>query len=150
MKTCSIKTLIFVLIILMMKKILLVSVLIFVSYTIKAQDSTKHYAHMAFGGSVGNYVGYCGSVNYIYDNKVSLQIALSNQKRFIDTFPSEFNAFIRLKTYELMVGKVFELNKTKSARLNLQIGAANSIFASTVNWKKIKNPPLFFHQKIYV
>ena len=128
-----------------MKKIILLLCFLTVM-TVNAQFSRKHFLFQNSGISIGNYYGGNTGLNYIYNEKYSLELGFSYHVRKAKLQPDDyipgFEALFFILTaprddiisYKLLVGKIKSLNKSGTLRLNLKGGFAYSNVMKTINW----------------
>jgi hypothetical protein len=113
----------------MKMKVLLL--LMFSCFSAQAQFFSKNYFYANAGASLGNYGGVHLGLNYIYNNKHSLQLGLSSlaHKPFERNYELTENGKVPLQeirgilSYELLYGRVLKLNWS---RLNFRGGVIYS------------------------
>jgi len=124
-----------------MKTLLLIAAISFITYTSQAQWSfrflsqERHFLYSSGDYIVGNQNGGKVSLNYVYDNKYTVNVGFSATMKDEAQLPNEIlksatelipanaaPAFTNSENIHLMVGRVFNLNEAKTIRFILQGG----------------------------
>ena len=128
-----------------MREIILI-LLLTISYNhAKAQFSENHALYGSGEINFGNYFGIDLSVNYVFQEKYSLQLGyvgnIRNGKSIPENYRSGLFGFInpydQLETYKISVGKIYKLNTKGSIRANLLFGIGITNIREPTNWQRI-------------
>jgi hypothetical protein len=112
--------------------------------------SDKHNIYLRNGISTGTYsVGYKLDLNYVYDNKYSLQTGYSGFFQQAENEPDDYSigvlelftfgltrAYDQVHNYNLLAGRVFVLNEKETLRFHVRGGAAYSRRLIPENWSE--------------
>ena len=131
-----------------MKHILLIFFL-FVSTLAHAQWSDNNFIYMKGEASGGNYFGVRLGLHYIHKDKYALQLSYSSFIRIANSLPKGYGGGIfslftfgattpldQIDSYELLAGKVMQLDGDEKLRLQLKSGLAYSFITEPINWQK--------------
>lgn len=111
----------------------------------KYKYSKKHYLYTTGDVVVGNYKGGCLGINYIYNDKYSLQFGFSATSKEVSSLPSGYLKSSEnqipsnynlpnenLESFNLMLGRVFNLDSKKKVRIIVQGGPGFSTIREPV------------------
>lgn len=117
-----------------------------------AQFAEKHAIY--FSGEVGggNYFNIDLDLNYVFKENYSLQIGLTGNFRKAVSKPDDyFGGLIKtvfflglagpkdqMETYHISLGKIVNLNKSRTIRANLLFGVGHTTITEPENWKKVE------------
>ena len=127
-------------------------ILIFLCFTVKAQDTSKHPLFYVNGGlSMGNFSGGQAGINFAVENRFSLQLEYSGILRKAKEKPEDYSAgmlsiFVlfangpvdKINSIRFMAGKIVTINPTGKTKLNLKAGFSYSTYSESYNF--IKDP----------
>ena len=116
---------------------------------VSAQEVEKHLVYYSNEANIGNYIGFSGDINYIYNEKYSAKIGVISNIRRPKNQPSDYSAGLgELLTFGLIgpfetmagvnfqVGKIYYLNSRRNTRLNASIGIGYTKLEVVENWQK--------------
>lgn len=130
-----------------LKFILLIFVL-----QLNAQSSEKNAIYVTGGLNAGNFWGGNLNLNYVLNEKYSFQAGISGLFRESKSKPEDFSSGIvgflslglsnilyldEMENYQLLAGKIFMLNRSNTARLNLAGGIGYTVLTEPTNWKRV-------------
>ena len=132
------------------KAFLFTSIFSFFSINISnAQEVEKHLIYYSNEANIGNFIGFSGDLNYIYNEKYSAKIGVISNIRRSPNEPSDYNAglanlvtfgligpFETLAGVNLQVGKIYYLTSKRNSRLNASIGIGYTTLEVVENWQK--------------
>lgn len=132
-----------------MKKLILI-LLVTISYNhANAQFSENHAIYGSGEINFGNYFGIDLNVNYVYQEKYSLQLGITGNLRAGKSRPEDYrsglaqamflglaNPYDQLDTYKISVGKIYKLNEKGSIRANLLFGIGITSIREPYNWQR--------------
>lgn len=117
--------------------------------TSTAQEVEKHLAYYSNEINIGNFIGYSGDINYIYNEKYSAKIGFIGNIRRSTNEPSDyrngavgfltfglFGPFETMGAVNLQVGKIYYLNSKRNTRLNASIGIGYTSVKVAENWEE--------------
>ncbi|WP_010136202.1 hypothetical protein [Ochrovirga pacifica] len=95
---------------------------------------------------MGNYLGMFWDVNYIYKDKYSFTIAQQLQLNYANQRPDDmvssedwFNFDLDVVlSHRLLVGRIYNFDKNRRSRLNLQVGLAYNLVEEPKNYRKTR------------
>lgn len=138
-----------------MKKLVAAACLILFSTTAKAQFFDSHAVYASSRISLGNYVGASVNLNYVYQEKHSLKAGLSGLIRSAASMPNDYSGgllnvivlgllspFDDLESYELLYGRIVQMNEARTIRFNIRGGLVYSTYRTPTNW--VKNNDSFY------
>ena len=127
----------------------------FSTNTSSAQEVEKHLIYYSNEINIGNYFGYSGDVNYVYNEKFSAKIGFSGNLRKSPDQPSNYSpglagvlTFVMSMARDtivdthLQVGRIYYLNSKRNTRLNAAIGVAYTTIHTIENWQEGGNGTL--------
>jgi len=129
-----------------MKKIVFVILLCNSIHLANAQNEAltfdeNHFIYLGLQGGIGNYYtpSYSIDLNYVYKCKYSAKLLYSEIDSKPKDYPNDHRPFKQgldptenLRTLELLVGRVFNLNKAGTIRANLSAGVGYAIYRKAV------------------
>lgn len=133
-----------------MKRLLFI--LLFSSWLcpVNAQFWDNNFIYYSGDVNYGNYFGADINLNYIYKSNYSFKIGQTFNIRKARTQPESYVPGLfgmfretfgypldQLENYSVSAGKIFNLNDTRTLRLNLSIGAGYTVIKEPHNWQKI-------------
>ena len=99
--------------------------------------------------NIGNYRGGDLNLNLLIKESYSIKIGFIDNSRKSKLTPDDYSPGLggillfgltdprdKLTVYELSVGKIYKLNKTENARVNLSLGVGYTIIREPENWKR--------------
>ncbi|WP_051205316.1 hypothetical protein [Salinimicrobium xinjiangense] len=114
----------------------------------QAQEEQKHSFYVSGELGFGNYYGLDFSYNYLYKEKYSFKLGYIGNIRKAETLPHDytsglFNALLlgfgtpvdQLKHFQLGAGRIYNLNKKATIRVNLSVGLGYSTIKEPGNWQ---------------
>lgn len=117
-----------------------------------AQQVPTHQIYGGVEGQIGNYLGVDAHLNYVYNQRTSLQVGYAFLFRESENKPADFaNGLENLVTLGLnepfdqwhqvytTIGRIYPLNQKGTIRLNAQAGVSVSIRQAPQNFTSI-NP----------
>lgn len=125
-----------------MKKSLTTLWILTFSLQLTAQFSEKNAIYLSLDVVAGNYSGANLNLNYIYHEKISFQAGWSGYSRKAKSpsgySPGVFGTFAaprdEMLGYQLLIGRVFVLNRYGTSRLNLSGGIGITTVNEPTNW----------------
>lgn len=121
---------------------------VFCTLNSAAQEVEKHLVYLSNELNIGNYFGYSGDLNYIYNEKYSAKIGIIGNIRRSQNEPSDYRpglvgllSFGIIGPYEtigsvnLQVGRIYYLNSKRNTRLNAAIGIGFTNIRTVENWQ---------------
>lgn len=137
-----------------MKRIISIFILLLFVLKVNAQFSEKNAIYLTGGLNLGNFLGMNLNLNYILNNNYSFQAGISGLFREPKSIPEDFNQGIvglftlglsnflyydEMDNYQILVGKIFKLNKSNTTRFNIAGGIGYSHLTEAINWKPVTN-----------
>lgn len=132
-----------------MKKTICLFILLLFFLNLNAQFSEKNAIYLIGELNAGNFGGGNSSLNYVFDNKYSFQAGISGLYRESKSKPADFSSgMIRIfgssssvkeemQNWQILVGKIFVLNKSGTIRFNMATGIGYTILKEAKNWKPV-------------
>ena len=134
-----------------MKKTICLFILLLFFLNLNAQFSEKNAIYLIGELNAGNFSGGNSSLNYVFDNKYSFQAGISGLIRESKSQPADFSSGTillfgssssvqeEMQNYQILVGKIFVLNKSGTIRFNMATGIGYTILKEAKNWKHVSN-----------
>jgi len=121
-------------------------------YFSNAQFSENNAIYTTGELNLGNYIGLDINLNYIYKEKYSFKVGYTGNLRKPKTQPDNYvsgltgiasfglaNPYDQFESYQVGFGKIYNLNKSNTIRLNLSLGLGYTIIREPENWQIINN-----------
>lgn len=122
---------------------------VFSSSNASAQELEEHLIYYSNEINLGNYLGYSGDVNYIYNEKYSAKLGFSANIRKSPNQPDNYTpGLVGVLTFgfstaresiietHLQVGRIYYLNSKRNTRLNAAIGIGYTRVRTLENWQE--------------
>ena len=123
----------------------------FVLININAQFSEKNALYSTGEIAFGNYLELNLNLNYVINEKYSFQIGYSSHIRESKYEPEDYSSglvgiftlgfgqlhFDQMDNYQILVGKIYNLNERGNIRFNLAGGIGYTIITEPTNWKPV-------------
>ncbi len=119
----------------------------------KAQFDKNHFIYFTSEMNIGNYFGVDLNMNYVYKNTYSFKIGYTGNIRKHKLQPDDYtsgvvgfllfgteNPYDQMENYLFAIGKIYNLNKYGTVRINLSIGLGYTTIREPYNWEKIDHP----------
>ncbi len=127
-----------------MKKFLIIFLLTTAITHVNAQFSENHALYGSGEINFGNYFGIDLNVNYVFQEKYSLQLGYIGNIRSGKSRPENYRSglfgfispYDQLGTYKISVGKIYKLNEKGSIRANLLFGIGITSIREPSNWQR--------------
>ena len=139
-----------------MSKYSFLLLLFLISTPIHAQSSDKNLTYFTGEITAGNYYGIDLHVNYIFREKFILKAGYSGHLRYPASAPYDYrtgffgalsfgikNPYDKLGNYHVMAGRIYNLNKKGTIRVNFSVGAGLTAIKEPVNWQESENGILY-------
>lgn len=114
----------------------------------RAQEEQKHSFYFSEELGYGNYLGIDLNINYLYLEKYSFKMGYSGNLRQPKSQPYNYspgffgvlfmglaNPFDQLENYQLAAGRIYDLNKKGTIRMNLSLGIGYTTIREPGNWQ---------------
>lgn len=121
-------------------------------YSAPAQFDENNAIYLSTELNLGNYIGVDLNLNYIYANRVSFKLGYTGNIRKPKTQPDDYklgltslfsfglaNPFDQFESYQIGLGKIYNLNQSGTIRVNLSIGIGYSIIKEPENWQLVED-----------
>lgn len=131
-----------------MKKTILLFALLLAFTNVKAQLGEEHAVYSTTEFILGNYLGINLNLNYVYQEKYSVQAGYSGNVRLSRSRPEDYhsgigglislglsNPYDVLENYQVNLGKIYPLNNNGTIRLNLLAGVGLTTIREPANWE---------------
>lgn len=128
---------------------------------INAQVPEKNAFYHSGELSGGNYFGLNLNANYVRDEKYSFQLGYSVHLRSAKDKPDDYSSGLigvllfglanptdQIENFQVLTGRVIQLNSKGTLRLNLLAGIGLSIIKEPVNWEYMGSS--FVGQKLFL
>ena len=114
-----------------------------------AQFSEQNALYLSGEFNAGNYWGANLDLNYISQNKYSFMLGISGMFRESPSMPDDYSSGVEMiftlglselhldlmGTYHVLAGRIFELNKRRTIRLNAMGGIGYTEVSELTNWR---------------
>ena len=113
-----------------------------------AQDKPENTYYVSGELNLGNYYGVDINYNYVFQNKYSLQLGFSGNVRKPITQPENYSSGLNgffsggietphdhFLNYKFDLGRIYNLNKNGTVRVNFLVGIGYTIIKEPENWK---------------
>jgi hypothetical protein len=123
--------------------------ILFLGFSASGQIFQDNFLYMNNGFSIGNNLGFNGSLNFIHQRKHSLSFGYSFLFKRSGSIPKDYNGdILDLFTFgmsmpkdislsvELLYGRVYNLNSNGTIRLNLSGGLTHTQYTYPHNWER--------------
>ena len=134
-----------------MKKLIVILVLHFILIQINAQVSEKNAFYSTGEIAFGNYLEINLNFNYVINEKYSFQIGYSGHIRDSKSVPQDYSSglvgifslgfgqlhFDQMDNYQILVGKIYNLDERGNIRFNLAGGIAYTVITEPTNWEPV-------------
>lgn len=131
---------------------------LFTLFSIKsasAQEVEEHLFYYSNELNIGNFVGFNGDLNYIYNENISAKIGVVVNVRRSPDEPADYtpglfgvltlglaDAYEVMQGVNLQVGKIYYLNSKHNTRVNAAIGIGFTSMHTIENWQYNTNSSL--------
>jgi len=135
-----------------MKRAIFILLLLLPFSKLNAQFADKNALFYSSEMFAGNYWGINMSLNYIYDEKYSFQLVVSEMLRDAKSQPSDYYAglfgFIgtfglsqihidEMQNYQVLFGRIVKPKVNGTTRFNLAAGLSYTIINEPTNWQRV-------------
>ena len=113
-----------------------------------AQEVEKHLIYFSNELNIGNYFGYSGDLNYVYNEKYSAKIGVVGNIRRPTNQPADYTTGVvgllsfglygpyqTMGSVNLQVGRIYYLNSKHNTRLNAGVGIGFTTVETVENWE---------------
>ena len=120
-----------------------------------AQFTERNAIYATAEANAGNYFGVDLNVNYVLDQKYSFRMGYTLNARKPKSQPEDFTSGLtgilvfgmdspldKLENFGVSVGRIYNLNKSGSIRINFSVGVGYTLYTEPENWDKIDDSPL--------
>lgn len=134
----------------MKSKILIIFSISLITHIAKAQFAEKNWIYGTLGAFVGSHLGASFTADYVYNNKYSFELGWEQNLRSSRNKPDDYSSglanllllnlaqpYEKSYVFQLQVGRVFNLNETKSIRLNVMCGLAFTKIEDAFNFNPV-------------
>jgi len=145
-----------------LKYILLIISFLNISF-VYAQIDKANSVYLSTELNKGNYFGSDINLNFVFNDNISFTIGYFGASRKSSTLPSDYSAGLEglitfgLKTpidefnnFQFGLGKIINLNRKETLRLNMIVGFGYSFIKEPYNWQKLNVPLLGFLSENYL
>jgi hypothetical protein len=132
-----------------MKLLLLLAAIFTGWYSAQAQEEQKYSFYLSGELGYGNYYGIDLSYNYLYREKYSFKLGYIGNIRKAETLPYDYTSGLfkamllgfgtpvdQLKHLHLGAGRIYDLNKKGTIRVNLSVGLGYTTIKEPGNWER--------------
>ena len=129
--------------------ILIFSISINIAY---AQFDENNAIYSTTEMNLGNYIGIDINLNYVYKEKYSFKIGYTGNIRKPKSQPENYasgltglfsfglaNPYDQFENYQIVFGKIYNLNKRGTIRANLSLGLGYTTLREPENWELIND-----------
>ncbi|MFW6247412.1 MAG: hypothetical protein ACOC22_04565 [bacterium] len=138
-----------------MKRIIITFLFICSISSIDAQFAENNAIYYSEELNFGNYFGLNADLNYVYKEKYSFKIGYNGNIRKPKSQPNDYssglakaiifgleNPYDQMENYQIAVGRISKLNKSRTIRVNCLVGIGYTIIREPGNWQKIDDRSL--------
>lgn len=135
-----------------MKKCILILLLLTSALISNAQHNVNNTFYSSMEFNIGNYNGLDINLNYVFKEEYTIKLGYTGNLRKPKSQPKDYSSGIigtilfglpnprdQLETYQIGVGKIYNLNKRKTIRANLSFGVGYTIIEEPENWVRVNN-----------
>ena len=133
-----------------MKQALLILVFGISFNQVNAQFADKHAIYAAEEFDIGNYLGGDLNLNYVFAESYSIKVGYSGHIRKPKSQPEKYTSglignlllnladpYDQIENYQLLVGKIYSLNKKNTIRANVSLGLGYTTIREPGNWQPV-------------
>ena len=135
-----------------MKTLLTTLFILIFSLQLTAQFSEKNAIYLSLELVAGNYSGANLNLNYVFNEKISLQAGVFGYSRKAKSKPNGYSSGLlgsflyqpreEMNGYQFLIGRVIVLNKRGTTRANLSGGLGFTKIEAPENWAYTGSNPL--------
>lgn len=133
-----------------LKRILFLLFFFFLFSELNAQFAEKNALYLTEGFDAGNYWGGHIGLNYVHNNKYSLQFGTSVLMRKAKSVPDDYSTglidglfslgfaslhFDEMENYQFLAGRIFGPKTGRTTRFHLAAGLAYTLISEPTNWQ---------------
>ncbi|MFW5761190.1 MAG: hypothetical protein ACOCXH_09440 [Cyclobacteriaceae bacterium] len=117
-----------------------------------AQFDVNNTLYSTSALNIGNYIGIDADLNYIFNEKYSIEIGDTGNIRVPRSKPEDYtsgvvgillfgliNPYDQLQNFQIGIGKLYNLNPNGTIRANVSIGIGYTIITEPENWESVNN-----------